>query len=60
MASSPPDLAQIRRDYELKTLDHVDRDPLKQFGLWMVESIHAQVPEPTAMTLSTVGEEGRP
>ena len=61
-ADPPPDLAQIRRDYELKTLDEsqVDRDPMKQFGVWMVEAIHAQVPEPTAMTLSTVDAKGRP
>ena len=62
MASSAPDLAQVRRDYELKTLDesHVDGDPLKQFGVWMVEAIHAQVPEPTAMTLATSDAKGRP
>jgi len=62
MASSAPDLAQLRRDYELKTLDesHVDRDPLKQFGVWMVEAIHAQVPEPTAMTLATADAKGKP
>src|SRR6185369_17991298 len=28
--------------------------------VWMVEAIHAQVPEPTAMTLSTVDMKGRP
>ena len=46
----------------MKTLDEgdVDRDPLKQFGVWMVEAIHAQVPEPTAMSLATVGADGRP
>ena len=62
MASTAPDLAQLRRDYELKTLDesHVDREPLKQFGVWMVEAIHAQVPEPTAMTLATADAKGRP
>jgi pyridoxamine 5'-phosphate oxidase len=56
------DLAAIRNDYSLKTLDEsqVDRDPLKQFGVWMVEAIHAQVPEPTAMHLSTVDDRGRP
>jgi pyridoxamine 5'-phosphate oxidase len=61
-STAPPDLAQLRRDYELKTLDesHVDRDPLKQFGVWMVEAIHAQVPEPTAMTLATSDAKGRP
>ena len=62
MASTAPDLAQLRRDYELKTLDesHVDRDPMKQFGVWMVEAIHAQVPEPTAMTLATADAKGKP
>jgi pyridoxamine 5'-phosphate oxidase len=57
-----PAIAQLRNDYALKTLDaaDVDRDPLKQFGVWMVEAIHAQVPEPTAMTLATVGADGRP
>jgi pyridoxamine 5'-phosphate oxidase len=57
-----PSLAHLRKDYALKTLDEkdVDRDPLKQFGVWMVEAIHAQVPEPTAMTLSTVDAGGRP
>ena len=62
VADGAPDLAQLRNDYALKTLDErdVDRDPLKQFGVWMVEAIHAQVPEPTAMSLSTVGADGRP
>jgi len=56
------DLAAIRNDYALKTLDEagVDRDPLRQFGVWMVEAIHSQVPEPTAMHLSTVAADGRP
>jgi pyridoxamine 5'-phosphate oxidase len=55
-------LAHLRKDYALKSLDEkdVDRDPLKQFGVWMVEAIHAQVPEPTAMTLSTADARGRP
>ena len=65
-ATDPPaistQLAALRKDYALKTLEEsqVDRDPLKQFGVWMVEAIHAQVPEPTAMTLATVDSRGRP
>jgi pyridoxamine 5'-phosphate oxidase len=65
-SSDPPaistDLASLRKDYALKTLEErdVDRDPMKQFGLWMVEAIHAQVPEPSAMTLATVGANGKP
>jgi pyridoxamine 5'-phosphate oxidase len=59
---SAPDIATLRTEYSLKTLDEagVDRDPMKQFGVWMVEAIHAQLPEPTAMNLSTVGPQGRP
>jgi pyridoxamine 5'-phosphate oxidase len=55
-------LADLRKEYALKTLDEadVDRDPLKQFGVWMVEAIHAQIPEPTAMTLATADAAGHP
>src|SRR6476660_4065311 len=62
VAEQAPDLAKLRHDYELKTLDEsqVDRDPMKQFGVWMVEAIHAQVPEPTAMTLATADAKGKP
>lgn len=61
-AAIATELAHLRKDYALKTLDEsaVDRDPLRQFGVWMVEAIHAQVPEPTAMTLATVGADGLP
>jgi pyridoxamine 5'-phosphate oxidase len=61
-AAIPTELAHLRKDYALKTLDEkeVDRDPMKQFGVWMVEAIHAQVPEPTAMTLATADAKGRP
>jgi pyridoxamine 5'-phosphate oxidase len=55
-------LAGLRTEYSSKTLDErdVDADPLRQFGVWMVEAIHAKVPEPTAMTLATVDKSGRP
>ena len=55
-------LADMRREYALKTLDEsaVLSDPLAQFAAWMQEAIDSQVPEPTAMTLATVGEDGRP
>jgi pyridoxamine 5'-phosphate oxidase len=62
VAEGAPNLAELRSDYALKRLDErdVDRDPMKQFGIWMVEAIHAQVPEPTAMTLATVDAKARP
>jgi len=55
-------IADLRKDYALKTLDEaaVERDPLAQFLAWLSEALSAQVPEPTAMTLSTVDERGRP
>jgi pyridoxamine 5'-phosphate oxidase len=57
-----PDIAQLRSDYALKKLDEADvgRDPMQQFGVWMVEAIHARLPEPTAMTLATADTKGRP
>jgi pyridoxamine 5'-phosphate oxidase len=55
-------LDELRREYTRETLDErqVDRDPFAQFALWMEEAIKSQVPEPTAMTLSTVDARGRP
>ena len=65
-AADPPAiataLADLRKDYALKTLGEKDvaADPMPQFGVWMVEAIHAQVPEPSAMNLATVDARGRP
>jgi pyridoxamine 5'-phosphate oxidase len=55
-------LADIRREYAHETLDEsqVDRDPLRQFEGWMQEALRAELPEPTAMHLATVGADGRP
>jgi pyridoxamine 5'-phosphate oxidase len=55
-------LADLRQEYALKTLDAADvrADPLAQFSAWMDEAIAAQITEPTAMTLATVGGGGRP
>lgn len=61
-AAAAMSLADLRRDYALKTLDEKDvqAHPMKQFGLWMAEAINAQIPDATAMTLSTVDAQGRP
>ena len=55
-------LADLRTEYALRTLDEtsVAGDPLQQFTAWMTEAIESRVPEPTAMTLATVGNDGRP
>ena len=55
-------LADLRREYHRATLTEadVDPDPLRQFERWLGEAIRAEIPEPTAMTLATVAEDGRP
>ena len=56
------DLASLRKSYERDALDEQASaaDPLDQFRLWLEQAVKAQVPEPNAMTLATVGEAGRP
>jgi pyridoxamine 5'-phosphate oxidase len=56
------DLARLRRSYERAELDetHSAAAPLVQFEHWLQEAITSEVPEPTAMTLATVGADGRP
>ena len=62
--SSPPheSLAALRKSYERAELDEArsDADPLRQFERWLDEAIAAQLPEPNAMTLATVGSDLRP
>ncbi len=55
-------IADLRKSYERAELDETASrsDPLEQFGLWLQQALDAQVPEPNAMTLATVGEQGRP
>ena len=56
------DLAALRKSYELAELDEEASaaEPMQQFERWLAEAIAAQVPEPNAMTLATVGADGRP
>ncbi|MBN9698672.1 MAG: pyridoxamine 5'-phosphate oxidase [Zoogloea sp.] len=55
-------LADLRKSYERGSLDvdDVASDPFAQFGHWLNEALAAEVPEPNAMTLATVGADGRP
>ncbi|HEY0858307.1 MAG TPA: pyridoxamine 5'-phosphate oxidase [Albitalea sp.] len=55
-------IADLRKSYERAELDEQasEADPLKQFDRWFQQALAAQLPEPNAMTLATVGEEGRP
>lgn len=55
-------LADLRRDYARARLDlaDTDPDPLVQFGRWFADAQAAEVLEPNAMTLATVGPQGLP
>ncbi|GAC1586516.1 MAG: pyridoxamine 5'-phosphate oxidase [Candidatus Velthaea sp.] len=60
--SQPSDLADLRMSYERGELDttSVARDPFAQFGTWLAEALGADLIEPNAMTLATVGIDGQP
>ncbi len=55
-------IADLRRSYERDQLDESASlaDPMAQFAHWMDQALHAELPEPNAMTLATVGADGRP
>ena len=55
-------IADLRKSYERAELneDASHADPLKQFEHWLNEAVSAQVPEPNAMTVATVGNDLRP
>lgn len=62
MDKTPHDLAQMRKSYEQAELDEsqVLPDPLAQFHHWFDDAVRAKAMEPNAMTLATVGQDGRP
>ncbi len=55
-------IADLRKSYERDELDESSSqaDPLQQFELWMQQALSAELPEPNAMTVATVGADGRP
>jgi pyridoxamine 5'-phosphate oxidase len=56
------DIASLRKSYERGALDEdsAAADPRQQFDLWLAQALAAELPEPNAMTLATVGADGRP
>jgi pyridoxamine 5'-phosphate oxidase len=56
------DIQALRKSYERDELDENESaaDPLLQFQRWLEQALSAQLPEPNAMTLATVGSDGRP
>ena len=55
-------LADLRKTYAQRTLSEADVRPgaVAQFRVWLEEALAAQLDEPTACTLSTVGPGGQP
>jgi pyridoxamine 5'-phosphate oxidase len=55
-------LSDLRKSYELGELDETQaaHQPLAQFQLWLEQALSAELPEPNAMTVATVGADGRP
>ncbi|MBL0088015.1 MAG: pyridoxamine 5'-phosphate oxidase [Ideonella sp.] len=57
-----PKIADLRKSYERAELDEsASADlPIQQFASWFQQALDAKLPEPNAMTLATVGADGRP
>ncbi len=55
-------IADLRKSYERAELDESasHADPMHQFEQWFGEALQANLPEPNAMTLATVGPDSRP
>jgi len=62
MSSTSSSIADLRKSYERAELneDASSAAPGQQFSKWLEEAIAAQLPEPNAMTLATVGSDSRP
>ncbi|MBP8921742.1 MAG: pyridoxamine 5'-phosphate oxidase [Micropruina sp.] len=56
------DPSAMRTDYDRDSLheDGSASEPLRQFESWFGDAVAADLPEPNAMTLATVGPQGRP
>jgi pyridoxamine 5'-phosphate oxidase len=55
-------IADLRKDYQRADLSETDTvaDPIAQFQQWFDDALRAEVPEANAMSVATVGEDGRP
>jgi pyridoxamine 5'-phosphate oxidase len=55
-------IADLRKDYSRASLSELDvaPDPIAQFSMWLDEAIKVEIPEPTAMSVATVGPDGKP
>ncbi len=55
-------VADLRQNYTRGELseENANRDPIKQFQIWLEQAVNSQVPEPNAMTLATSTKDGQP
>ncbi len=55
-------ISDMRRDYTAGGLTEVEAgdDPLALFKVWLSLAVELKLPEPNAMTLATVGADGKP
>ncbi|WP_050477423.1 pyridoxamine 5'-phosphate oxidase [Herbaspirillum rhizosphaerae] len=55
-------IADLRKDYSRASLSELDvaADPIVQFSTWFDEALKAEIPEPNAMSIATVGADGKP
>jgi pyridoxamine 5'-phosphate oxidase len=55
-------IADLRKDYSRASLSENDvaADPVVQFSTWFDEALKAEIAEPNAMSIATVGADGRP
>jgi pyridoxamine 5'-phosphate oxidase len=55
-------IADLRQEYMRAGLSEsdVDRDPMRQFERWFEDALRANLPLVNAMTLATVGTDGKP
>ena len=58
----PEEIAQLRKDYTLHTLNEEDvaESPVTQFERWWQDAEKSQIVEMNAMTLATTGNDGIP
>ena len=58
----PIPLSDLRKSYEQGSLEEhqVAGEPLRQFQDWLTEALRIGIHEPNAMTVATVGANGRP
>lgn len=58
----PVSIDQLRREYLKGGLerDNLSDNPIEQFNIWLQQAVDAELPDATAMTVSTVAADGQP